>query len=230
MSLLFITLTTVNNTGPRPVRTGTLPATAARILELLQDGASAMEVQQLADVVELHPNTVREQLQELVSRGLVRKSPRPAAGRGRPAWIYAADKDRREPDSRVREHSALAGVLAARISATSEDPPAEGRAAGEAWGAALATGREVNPRTQVVDVLEDMDFSPAPNRDRSRILLRTCPLLDVARQYPEVVCAVHEGLVAGLLQELDDPHEVRLQPFGAPDGCVLRLRRSPANP
>ncbi len=212
------------------MRAGTLPATAARVLELLQQRDEAVVVVEIAEVLHLHPNSIREHLDELVARGLVTRERRPATGRGRPAWVYQADPQRREPDRRVREQAALAGVLAARISQISEDPKADGRIAGTAWGEALAAGRVGRPREAVLDVLEDLDFSPQPDAGRRRILLRTCPLLDVAQAYPDVVCAVHEGMVSGLLETMGDPHDVTLEPFAAPDGCVLRLQRERGNP
>lgn len=211
------------------MRTGTLPETAARVLEILQEHGDSLGVAELAALLDLHPNTIRQQLDELQARGLVMREPQPAAGRGRPAWAYRASAAIREPDRRVAEHSALAGVLAARISETSADPQGEGREAGRAWGAALSQGRTERPREAVMEVLDELDFSPRGDRQRRRILLQTCPLLDVAQEFPEVVCAVHEGMVSGVLESLGDPHEVTLQPFAAPDGCVLRLQRSRGN-
>jgi predicted ArsR family transcriptional regulator len=206
-----------------------LSATGSRTLEILQESPDARDVQDLAHLLQLHPNSVRQVLDDLVARGLVHRERRAAEGRGRPAWLYRADPDRREPDRRVQEHSALARVLAARISATNADAESEGRAAGEMWGAALAEGRTGNPRATMVEVLKGLDFSPRADRQRRRILLRTCPLLDVAREYPEVVCAVHAGLVDGFLQTMGDPHDVTLEPFAAADGCVLRLQRAREN-
>ena len=56
------------------------------------------------------------------------------------------------------------------------------------------------------------------------VLLRTCPLLDAARQHPEVVCQVHLGLVAGALETHRAPSTgLRLVPFARPGACVLSL-------
>ena len=53
--------------------------------------------------------------------------------------------------------------------------------------------------------------------------LRRCPLLDVARQYPEMICQVHKGLISGALTELGgDDVGVDLLPFAEPDACRLR--------
>ncbi len=47
------------------------------------------------------------------------------------------------------------------------------------------------------------------------VWLRTCPLLDAARTYPQVVCTVHRGLVEGLLDAAGEP------PAGEADGVAL---------
>ena len=56
------------------------------------------------------------------------------------------------------------------------------------------------------------------------VQLRRCPLLDIARRYPEVVCQVHRGLIEGALTQLGG-HDagVDLQPFADPDACRLIL-------
>ncbi len=50
----------------------------------------------------------------------------------------------------------------------------------------------VEARREVLGVLADLGFDPADSRDEV-VLLSRCPLLDVARRYPEVVCQVHRG-------------------------------------
>ena len=60
--------------------------------------------------------------------------------------------------------------------------------------------------------------------DRREIRLHQCPFLEVAQEHREVVCAVHLGLMRGMLDELDAPLEAtRLDPFVEPDLCITRL-------
>ena len=64
---------------------------------------------------------------------------------------------------------------------------------------------------------------------RQRILLHHCPFLEAARQHPEVVCAVHVGLMDGVLGQMGARARTdRLEPFVAPDLCIAHLtsRRS----
>jgi predicted ArsR family transcriptional regulator len=206
----------------------------ARLLEHVQ-GQGEVTVEGVASVFGQHPNTVREHLEALTEGGFLLRERSPGPGRGRPAWRYRANPDQPEPDPRVREYGALAGALAAHIAAHSPDPRAEAREAGARWGSALIrTDRDGSVRPsaadaadaahgRVVRLLADLDFSPRADRP-GRIVLTTCPLLDVARTHPDVVCAVHEGMVAGALDALGAPSSgVTLRPFAAPDGCVLRL-------
>ncbi len=220
--------------GPAPVRRSAsapdISPSRARLLEHLQQHLGDVTVDELAREFGQHPNTVREHLDALVEGGLLTRERIPGPGRGRPAWRYRASPLLHEPDPRVREYGALAGALAAHIAAHSPDPRAEARSAGERWGRALVDGESAPrgrpaARRSVIELLADLDFGPRANRDGTRVVLTTCPLLDVAKRHPEVVCAAHEGMVAGALDSLGAPSDgVALTPFGAPDGCILVLQ------
>ncbi len=89
------------------------------------------------------------------------------------------------------------------------------------------------PRQAVLGLLERLGFSPEesePGRDASGeggdpdVLLRTCPLLEVATRHPGVVCQVHAGLVAGSHAAHGGSGEgVVLEPFALPGACRLTL-------
>ena len=106
--------------------------------------------------------------------------PRPRTAR---LGVQAA-ADVAEPDHRVRDYAGLAGALAAHIARTSPDPGADALLAGET-GAALCPGLEAggqaHNRRQVVDLLARLGFDPSTDARTTRIRLRRCPLLDVAR-------------------------------------------------
>jgi len=208
------------------VRGGGLPTPRARVLEYVQAQTEPVRVEVLAAAFGQHPNTVREHLDALVSDDLILRERVAGPGRGRPAWAYRANPQRCEPDSRVREYGALAGALAAHIATSSDDPAESGRSAGLQWGRALGRDGEVatTPREYLTDLLTSLDFSP---RDEGEdMVLTTCPLLDVALRYPDVVCAVHEGMVAGVLAQLGSTDHARLLPFAEDDGCRLCIGRS----
>lgn len=190
-----------------------------------------MSAEDVAVRFDQHVNTVRGHLEYLAANGLALRDRAPGAGRGRPSWQYLANPGRPEPDPRVREYGALAGALADHIIRTSELPTADAYAAGLEWGRQEATERGLGlvstaeARRTVVTILDDLGFAPIANSGQTTVLLTRCPLLDVARRYPEVVCQVHRGLVGGALRELGgNPAEVDLQPFSDPDACRLHLR------
>lgn len=58
--------------------------------------------------------------------------------------------------------------------------------------------------------------------------MRGCPFHELAESQPEIVCAVHRGLITGALQELGSDLEVdELDVFVQPDLCVARLSPRP---
>lgn len=236
--------------GPAPVRLSAhapaLSPARARVLEYVQARPDGASIDEVAAAEEHHPNTVRAHLDALVELGLLLRTRTPGPGRGRPAWRYRGNAAHREPDSRVREYAALVGALAAHIEAHSRDPQSEARAAGERWGhdliaadgpdapdgiaadPAASRSRPAAAHRRVVRMLEDLSFGPRPDRSGSAVVLTTCPILDAAVAHPQVVCAVHEGMVAGALTTLGAPSEgVALHPFALPDGCLLTLTATP---
>lgn len=218
--------------------------TAAReqLLRTLEAQTAPVSVGALSRATGLHENTVRGHLDQLLADGHATRAPAPAEGRGRPAWLWRPT--RHGPAS---PYAALASVLAETIARTSPHPAETAHEAGLSWGRRLLPDLPVGPglrtdRERVLRVMEDQGFDPADEGEH--IALRRCPLLEAAQQHPEVVCAVHRGLVDALL----DPAEAEagaadadgspagadasrpaarsraeLVPFAAPAICRLRL-------
>jgi predicted ArsR family transcriptional regulator len=238
----FITVGSVENTQGTngPARFGPLPARTTRsgrplspsrshLLETLEAQSEPTTLAALVSTTGLHANTVREHLEALERRGLVRRHRAQPSGRGRPAWLYTATTA--EPEH--SEYAGLAAALAAAIHRTSANPREDAIAAGEDWGHDLARqhGRPGRrgagaARRQVVSMLDDLGFGPEPDRSHGRVRLTRCPLLEAAHKHPDVVCAVHLGLVRGALEEYDaEPAGVRLVPFAEPGACRLGMHR-----
>ena len=184
--------------GPRRSAAGRRH-TAAReqLLRTLEAQTAPVSVTALSRATGLHENTVRGHLDQLLTDGHATRSPAPAEGRGRPAWLWRPT--RHGPAS---PYAALAGVLAETIARTSSRPAETAHEAGLSWGRRLLPDLPAGPglrtdRERVLHVMEDQGFDPADEGDH--IALRRCPLLEAAQQHPEVVCAVHRGLVDALL-------------------------------
>ncbi|MCG2800454.1 MAG: helix-turn-helix domain-containing protein [Cellulomonas sp.] len=231
--------------GPRPAATpGTLgstpsPSPAGRaILAALRSQPAPFTLATLVTATGLHVNTVREHLAALTDAGLVTRGRTAPQGRGRPASTYAALSSSATsepgPSPVSAEYAGLAAALASTIHRTSSSPGRDAADAGTEWGRELARTRpsphpadDVDPRGQVVHLLADLGFAPQPVEDSPAVLLTRCPLLETARRYPEVVCAVHLGLVRGALGEFGaDPEGAELYPFSDPGACRLDLARA----
>jgi len=188
----------------------------------------------LISVTGLHANTVREHLDGLRRSGLVTRDRAPAMGRGRPGWLYTATY--RSQDDPRPEYAGLAVALAAVIVRTSSDPAAEARRAGADWGRRLThelgsrptgTGADA-AREATTRVFDQMGFAPEPSADGVELRLTRCPLLEAARQQPEVVCSVHHGIAQGIFEEHGAGTDgIELLPFIEPGACLLRLGPSP---
>ncbi len=195
-------------------------------MDRLRNQPEPLTLASLVTATGLHENTLREHLTALVRRGMVRRRRADPTGRGRPAWLYELIDEEPAP-----EYAGLAAALAAVLARTHDDPGAAGIAAGEDWGRELAGERgavalpPTAARGQVVGLLDDLGFAPVAAPDRpSEIRLTRCPLLEAAYRHPEVVCAVHLGIVRGALTGYGaDPTGSALVPFAEPGACRLVL-------
>ena len=198
----------------------------ARVLEALQEAVEPVTAAELATHLGLHPNTAREHLDALVDRGLATPGRVRARRRGRPATSYTASVDMREPDARVRGYATLALVLAEQIAASSPNAVADAIDAGRIWGRILTEDMPATTparaRRQTVAMLRDIGFNPAVAPHDSRVVLRSCPFLDLARQQSPVVCSVHLGIITEVMSALGGGGtQVQLLPFAEPHGCVV---------
>lgn len=208
-----------------------LSAQRARVFEYVRAADQPTTVREIARELDQHPNTVREHLDGLVDIGLLRRETGRAHGRGRPSLQYWPANAPAAVDPRVRDYAGLAVALATQISRSSADPQADALAAGDAWGRSLVAdatqGGATTARRQVVELLGERGFAPASDARHRTVRLRECPMLDAARTAPDIVCAVHLGLVRSLYEGQDMASDgVDLVPFARPGACLLTL---PAN-
>jgi predicted ArsR family transcriptional regulator len=216
--------------GPHPAVAHQPVSRAQRaVLDALLDADGPVPLARLGDATGLHANTLRGHLDALARTGLVRRERAAPTGRGRRADLWRAER------SAPGEYAGLAAALARTLHRTSAAPADDAVEAGRSWGHQLAADRparaDVPAREPVRDLLDDLGFAPErarPDADDSLRLTR-CPLLDVARELPEVVCNVHLGLVGGALEEYGaDDLDADLVPFAEPGACLLHLRTAVA--
>jgi predicted ArsR family transcriptional regulator len=164
---------------------------------------------------------------------LVSSAPLPRPGRGRPRIVYRAERAG-EPGTRD-EYRLLATVLSDTL-ASQPDGAAACESAGREWGRylvprrlPLTRARDDEARAAVTALLADQGF--APEAAGATVRIRRCPFHDLAESRPEIVCAVHKGVIDGALEELGS--ELRLQRLDIltePGVCVATLTRRPSGP
>ncbi len=198
----------------------------AAVLDVLSEQPDPVSIEALAVKLGRHPNTLREQIAWLLDRQLIRRHKVPPKGLGRPAWHYEAIG----PIPGSEDYSELAAALAWQLG-QNDAPHAQSLRAGRRWGRQLCADRGARPagtaaqgRRRTVALLDELGYAPRTDQRADRVALTRCPLLQAAHQFPDVVCAVHLGLVQSILEAYGaDPNRVALKAFSAPGTCSLRL-------
>ena len=199
------------------------------LLDVLRASDAPLGVSELAERLDVHPNTVRFHLDALVTQGLVDRRLDEPTGRGRPRTVHTphAGMDRRGP----RQYQLLAKILLSQLS-TSPDAGVAAEAAGRDWGGYLVD--HIPPSRQpdaaeatqrLTTMMTDLGFAPEPEGEAAeRIRLRHCPFLELAEEYSPTLCPLHLGLMRGALTEIRAPiAATRLEPFAEPDACIVHL-------
>ena len=207
------------------------------VLDTIHQAAAPVGVAEVAEQLDVHPNTARFHLETLVDDGIIERVPDTPSGPGRPRVGYRARPGLARGGA--RRYRELAELLLAHLSATSDDPVAAATAAGRQWGAHLAPRpapfHDVT-RDEAVEhlhaMLDKLDFAPQSVADQpgppDRIRLRHCPFLELAEPHRDLVCPLHLGLMQGALAELRAPITVSaLAPFAEPTACLAHLAPIP---
>jgi predicted ArsR family transcriptional regulator len=198
-----------------------------RIVDELRGAEAGLDALELARRLGLHANTIRWHLGILADAGIVRSQPAARTTPGRPRIVYSLEPEPTE--HAADEHRLLATVLTGAL-AGSTDGAERAEDAGREWGRYLIA-RDPLARTtddeavgEVVQLLDGQGFEP--ESQGREIHMRRCPFHALAESQPEVVCAVHKGLMSGALSALGSELEVQgLDVFVRPDLCVARLGR-----
>jgi predicted ArsR family transcriptional regulator len=197
-----------------------------RLLLALRSAAAPMDAAALAAATGLHPNTVRFHLDVLIRTGFVRESTARHGQRGRPRIVY-------EPTTAGAHdtgYALLATVLVDHLDSTGAGEAA--RNAGRAWAQRLRPNLAERPDDiqdtagSVAALFTELGFEPtvATNGADRQITLHACPFWSLAEDHPGIVCAVHLGLLQGLVEQGGHAAiEARLTPFVRPRQCQADL-------
>jgi predicted ArsR family transcriptional regulator len=218
-------------------------AVRRRIIERLsaqpdpQSAPSGLSAAELAAYLGLHVTTVRFHLDHLLRAGLVVADVERRAIAGRPRKLYAVPPAATEATERSHEQLAL---LLARFWPADGNPALSPEAAGVQWALehSVANSADAEPATTpggwlakvggTVDLLARWGYHPVLTTStggRQVVLeLTDCPFLAAARIRPDVVCAIHRGLIRGSLDQVGEPSAtVTLRPFVGANRCLAEL-------
>lgn len=212
-----------------------------RVLRLVGAAEGAVDAAELAERMNLHVTTVRFHLDALCEDGAVARTRIKRDGVGRPRTGYIAVRER-------LDYRSLAEILAMELGDTAAERRERAERAGRRWaerilasnaptvparpnGTAPVTGID-DCADQIAGIFERMGFGPeltvatdsADGRRECVIRLHACPVRELAQSHPEVSCAMHLGLLRGLLTGNNVAGGgAALEPFAEPEMCVARL-------
>lgn len=175
-------------------------------LELARS-ATPRTTAEVAETLDLHPNTVRPHLERMRDVGLLRVETESRGGVGRPQhrWSLAPDAPSLglEPPATPLLARLLVTVAAA-AGAAPEDTAEVGREQGRAAMAEVAGVGEEDPDLcleLLVAELDRLGFDPAVavDDDGASVAFTHCPFAEFAAVAPEIVCSLHRGICEGVV-------------------------------
>ena len=175
--------------------------------------AKPLTTAEIADTIELHPNTVRPHLDRMREAGLIDVEVGGRGEIGRPQHRYSLVHDAPSLGLEPPVMPMLARLvlsMAERLGADADDAHRVGHDEGVVRSEPFAAAP--SSLEAVVADLDLLGFDPVvsdgPDDDSAVIAFANCPFGDLATTHPELVCSLHHGLLAGFVAGMGDT-EVR---------------------
>jgi predicted ArsR family transcriptional regulator len=204
--------------------------TRYRLYRHLRLSGRPVGIRELSARSSLHPNTLRPHLRRLEEAGLITTEQHRDSKVGRPQTFYVATDN--EPGHGYR---ILAEILVGLVTGSKRIERA--RDVAREWGVFLAgrsAGRPAARRRSGPDLaalqggLVEAGFDPRFRRRSAKLVeisLRDCPFRDLMGEHRDLVCAVHRGLLEGLLGGARPPLSLaRFDPLVGDRTCKLVAR------
>ena len=217
---------------PLDVHKALADATRHRLYRHLRLSGRPVSVREMARRLSLHPNTLRPHLRRLEEAGLVASETSRGATVGRPQTLYTA-VHREQADG--RDYRLLADILAGLLNGRRARERAQAQA--REWGAFLAgrtlpkpgARRVAGPNLAMLqEALAEAGFDPRFRRRNPRtvdVSMRDCPFRELLDEHRDLVCAIHQGLLEGILAASRPPLTLTsFQPLVDRTTCRLTAR------
>jgi len=192
---------------------------------------------EIAETLDLHPNTVRPHLERMREVGLLAIETEARGNVGRPQHRYSLATDAPSLGLEPATFPVLASMLlrVAAAGALGRDEVVDaGREQGEADAVTAAPGLDpAAPDAKacvdgLVGRLDALGFDPAVAADdgQATVAFAHCPFRELAEANPEIVCALHEGLVEGFVTTLGGAVVEAFHPLTDRTPCQVDLALS----
>ena len=197
---------------------------------------------EIADLLGLHPNTVRPHLEQMRAVGLLAVEADARGSVGRPLHRYALAADAPSLGLEPPAFPLLASMLtrvAARAGIVPDDAAAAGAEQGRALAAGLPQGMAAGlPQDTAAGLpkgrgcvsalsatLAELGFDPATGDGGAAVTIAFthCPFRELAEAHPEVVCHLHRGLIEGFVEQLGGASVDRFATLADRDPCQVEL-------
>jgi len=206
----------------------------------------ALSTAEIAETLELHPNTVRPHLERMREVGLLVVDTETQGTVGRPQHRYSLAPDAPSLGLEPSAFRLLARLMTGVAAGARPDPEAvaevgrdHGRALAErsegrggttgesSFG--LASRRRAARAERCVALvraeLEALGFDPATAFDGNvaTVVFTHCPFLELAEAHPEIVCHLHRGIVEGLVEHAGGAKVARFATLADRNPCEVDL-------
>ncbi|QTV79130.1 helix-turn-helix domain-containing protein [Microbacterium sp. NIBRBAC000506063] len=187
-----------------------------QILHLVQSRGERT-IAELSEATGLHQNTVREHLQRLIEGGYVLQASERRTTRGRPRTLYSAATGLPEASSPVARDKVTAAARRGDLLRQVVPDAASG-----------LDRRATHQLDALVEHLEESGFDPLIDDDALTVELTPCPHAAARPEDRRTLCAVHLGLMQGVLTEAGGPLSAEcVRSPRAAEECTVQLRMMP---
>jgi predicted ArsR family transcriptional regulator len=195
----------------------------------LSTATTPLSAQDLAERLDLHPNTVRLHLERLRDAGVIDVEAIHRGTVGRPQHRYFLADGAPGLGFDPPAHALLAGLLAALAERVGADPE-DAADTGHAWGVQAARRTRTRSCLRALEAeLDRLGFEPAVSQadgeseGATRIDFLHCPFRELAEAYPELVCNLHRGLCEGVVDEIGGGSVEEFATLYAPSPCHVTV-------
>jgi predicted ArsR family transcriptional regulator len=205
---------------------------------------------EIAETLDLHPNTVRPHLERMRDVGLLAIETDARGTVGRPQHRYSLAADAPSLGLEPATFPVLARMLL-RVAAAGGLGPEEAVEAGRDQGihdgeVAMALAAEIDDDDRdstagvdeavtclegLVGRLDALGFDPAVAVDAegtATVAFAHCPFRELAETHPEIVCSLHQGLVEGFVAAAGGCDVDEFHPLTDRTPCQVDLALSPS--